>query len=119
MRRSAKEKVSTEIGTSKVAHVMGGGTPTYRQRSSTALRMSEKGQRGPNSVALYYLKGQSDPMASSQQVVSPNRKPHLMAAYTTVVDADVCVGLVWYSFGTSDLHLFPAPTLRQFGRARN
>ena len=57
-------------------------------------------------------------MASSQQVVSPNRKPHLMGAYTTVVNADVRVGLVWHSFGTSDLHLFPAPTLRQFGTSQ-
>ena len=41
-----------------------------------------------------------------------------MAAYTTVVDADVCIGLIWYPLGTCDSHLFPAPTLRPFGMNR-
>ena len=58
-------------------------------------------------------------MPLKAQVVRPNREPHLMTACKTVVDADVCVGLVRHSFGTSDFHLFPTPTLRQFGRARN
>src|SRR5262245_26702548 len=43
----------------------------------------------------YLLGLEPAPDASSQQVVSPNRKPHLMAAYRTGVDAEVCIGLVW------------------------
>jgi len=35
-----------------------------------------------------------------------------MAAYVTIVDADVCIGLIWYALRTSGLHLFPAPTFR-------
>ena len=34
-----------------------------------------------------------------------------MTAYTAIVDADLCVGLIWYSLNASDLHLFSAPTL--------
>ena len=52
---------------------------------------------------------------SIQQLVCPNRKPHLMAAYATIVDADVRIGLIWYLLCASDLHLFPAPTLTPFG----
>ena len=72
-------------------------------------------------VVAEYTSGVTGEVAchSSRQVVRPNREPHLMTACKTVVDADVCVGLVRHSFGTSDFHLFPTPTLRQFDRARN
>ena len=63
----------------------------------------------------YSYEGARIVIPSSQQVVSPNRKMHLMAAYATIVDADVRIGLIWYLLCASDLHLFPAPTLRPFG----
>jgi hypothetical protein len=75
--------------------------------------MSERAKGALILSCLYCLKGQLCPIASSQQVVSPNRKPHLMAAYATVVGADVCIGLIRYSLGRatfiSSSHRHPRP----------
>jgi hypothetical protein len=64
------------------------------------------------SIDLYRRKAHS-----SHRLISPNRKPHLMATHSTGIHADVCIGLVYYTLSASDLHLFPTTTLRAFGAA--
>lgn len=54
---------------------------------------------------------------SSHCVHTPNSKPHLMVARRTMADADMCVGSFRQWVDACGVHIFPAPTHRQFTEA--